>query len=337
VLSLSGCQGIWYLFLKCVVSIAPDRFTVEEHHEKLSIPIYSSHPLIKGNNEVEYLILIVHGAGLNAGKTFEIGQKIVESLKITKNRVMVVAPQFLEGVDPDEKGLLLWDRRWRSGGKSLSTDLNKGLPKLSSYEVVDRLIDVVTKRNPNIRRIIILGHSAGGQFVVRYAAINSCHEFLEQRGVSIRYVVANSSSYPYLDETRYQLNSKGEIQKVPREKFVDCPSYNKYRYGMEDLYGYTETLSIQTIQTRLLTRPIMFLLGAGDKDRDWSLDKSCEGDAQGKNRFERGILYRHHLSYFIKSVPNSQHIWIEIPGVGHNATEMFTHTKFIKKLKTLDF
>ena len=164
-LSLSGCQTIWYLFLKCVVDIAPDRFTIEEHNEKLSIPIYSSHPLKKEDNEVEYLILIVHGAGLNAGKTFEIGQKIVESLEITKSRVMVVAPQFLEGVDPDEKGLLLWDRRWRSGGKSLSSDLNKSLPALSSYEVLDKLIYVIKKRHSNLRRAIILGHSAGGQFV----------------------------------------------------------------------------------------------------------------------------------------------------------------------------
>jgi hypothetical protein len=91
-LSLSGCQSTWYLFLKCVVDIAPDRFTIEEHNEKLSIPIYSSHSLKIEDNDVEYLILIVHGAGLNAGKTFEIGQKIVESLEIIKSRVMVVAP-----------------------------------------------------------------------------------------------------------------------------------------------------------------------------------------------------------------------------------------------------
>jgi len=336
-LSLSGCQSLWYLFLDAVVDIAPNRFTFEEDHKKLSIPIYSSHPLTENNNKFDYLIVIVHGAGLNAGKTFETGQQIIESLKIDKSRMMILAPQFLEGVDLDEKGLLFWDQRWRNGGKSLSTGLNKDLPKLSSFEVLDRLIDVVTKQNPNMRRIIILGHSAGGQFVLRYAAINNRHELLERQGVFIRYIVANPSSYFYLDETRYQTNEKGEILKTAREELADCSSYNKYKYGMEDLYGYAETLSIQTIRMRLLTRPVIFLLGAEDIDRGLFVDKSCEVEAQGKNRYERGILYRHHLSYFVKKVPNSQHIWLEIPGTGHNSTEMFTHTKFITKLKTLDF
>jgi hypothetical protein len=336
-LSLNGCQSIWYLFLKCVVDIAPDRFTVEKDNRKLSIPVHSSHTLTENGDQLEYLMIIVHGAGLNAGKTFETGQQIIETLKIDKSRMMILAPQFLEGVDPVEKGLLFWDQRWRDGGKSLSTGLNKDLPKLSSFEVLDRLIDVVTKQNPNMRRIIILGHSAGGQFVLRYAAINSLHEILKQKGVSIRYVVANPSSYPYLDETRYQINAKGEILKTSREELADCPSYNKFKYGMEGLYGYAETISIQIIRKRLLTRPVMFVLGMTDTDRDWSLDKSCEGDVQGENRYERGLLYKHHLGHFVKTSLESQHIWLEIPEVGHDTTEIFTHPKFITELKTLDF
>ncbi len=336
---LNGCQSqrLWYLFLDCIVDIAPSRFHLEEDHKKLSIPIVTSHPLDKINHDTEYSIIVIHGAGLNAENTFETAQKLIETLKMPKDRFLVLAPQIIEGVKLDEEGLLFWDREWRGGGMSLSTRLNKDLPSLSSFEVLDRLIDAVTKQNPSIHRIIILGHSAGGQFVVRYAAINSRHELLEQQGISIRYVVANTSSYPYLDETRYQINPKGEILETSREELADCPSYNKYKYGMEDLYGYAETLSIQTIRTRLLTRPVMFLLGVEDKDRGWSMDKSCEVEAQGKNRYERGILYRHHLNQFVKKVPNSQHIWLEIPGVGHNSTAMFTHSKFIEELKTLDF
>jgi pimeloyl-ACP methyl ester carboxylesterase len=336
-LGLIGCQSLWYQFLNIVVDIAPDRFVIEEDHEKLSIPIVTSHPLDKNNNETEYLIIMIHGAGLNANKTFETGQQIIESLKMPKDRFWVLAPQFIEGVKLDEKGLLFWDRRWRSGGMSLSTGLNKDLPSLSSFEVIDRLIDVSTKLNPGIRRIIILGHSAGGQFIVRYAAINSRHEFLEQQGISIRYVVANSSSYPYLDQTRFHFNSAGEILITSREELMNCRSYNKYKYGLEELYGYAETLSPQIIRTRLLTRPVMFVLGTADTDRGWSQDKSCEADVQGKNRYERGLLYKHHLGNFEKISFESPHIWLEIPEVGHDATEIFTHPRFITELKTLDF
>jgi hypothetical protein len=237
----------------------------------------------------------------------------------------------------DEKGLLFWDRRWRNGGMSLSTGLNKDLPTLSSFEVLDRLIDVVTKQNPDIHRIIILGHSAGGQFVVGYAAINNRHEFLKQQGVSIRYVVANPSCYPYLDQTRFHFNSTGEILVISKEELKDCPSYNNYKYGLEKLYGYAETLSPELIRTRLLTRPVMFVLGTADTDRNWSLDKSCEGEAQGENRYQRGLLYKHHLGNFVLTSLESQHIWLEIPEVGHDATEIFTHPRFVTELKTSDF
>jgi pimeloyl-ACP methyl ester carboxylesterase len=280
---------------------------------------------------------MIHGAGLNANKTFATGQQIIESLKMPKDRFWVLAPQIIEGVKLDEKGLLFWDRRWRSGGMSLSTGLNKDLPSLSSFEVIDRLIDFAIKLNPGIRRIIILGHSAGGQFIVRYAAINSGHEFLEQQGVSIRYVVANSSNYPYLDQTRFHFNSAGEILITSQEELIDCPGYNKYKYGLEELYGYAETLSPQIVRTRMLTRPIMFVIGTADTDRDWGLDKSCEADVQGKNRYERGLLYKHHLRSFVKSSPKSQHVWLEIPKVGHEATEIFTHPIFTTELKTLYF
>ena len=97
-LSLSGCQSLWYQFLNFTVDIAPDRFVFEEDHEKLSIPIVTSHPLDKNNNETEYLIVIIHGGGLNAVKTFETGQQFIESLKIPKDRFWVLAPQIIEGV-----------------------------------------------------------------------------------------------------------------------------------------------------------------------------------------------------------------------------------------------
>ena len=335
-LSLSGYQSIWCQVLKRA-DPAPDRFAIEKDNRKLSIPVHSSHPLTENDDQLKYLIIIVHGCGLNADKCFETGQQIVASLKISKSRMMILAPQFHDGVGLDEKGLLFWDKRWRGGGKSLSTGLNNGLPKLSSFEVLDKLTDVVTKQNSNIQQIIILGHSAGGQFVLRYAAMNNHHEILEGKGVFIHYVVANPSSYLYLDQTRFHFNSTGEILLTAKEELKECPSYNKYKYGLEELYGYAEPLSPQLIRTRLLKRPVMFVLGTADTDRGWSLDTSCEGDAQGENRYERGLLYKHHLSPFVKNSPKSQHIWLEIPEVGHDSIEMFTHPRFITELKILDF
>ena len=151
-LIISGCQSLWYLLLNCIVDIAPDRFVFEEENIKLSVPIATSQPFNKNNNETEYLIIMVHGAGLNSENSFETAQKFIEALKITNNHLLVLAPQFIEGVKLEEKGLLFWDRKWREGGMSLSTRLNKDLPSLSSFDVMDRLIDVSIKQNPNIHK-----------------------------------------------------------------------------------------------------------------------------------------------------------------------------------------
>jgi hypothetical protein len=334
---LSGCQSAWYLFLDCFVEVAPDRFTFEESNTQLSIPVFASHSIENSNKDIRRLIIIVHGAGLNAEKSYETGYRIAEELGESKNLYMVIAPQFLEGIEPEEKGLLFWGRQWRSGGMSLSEELNKGLPSVSSYEVMDRLIRIVTERNREINQIIVLGHSAGGQFVSRYAAINNNHEDLKKQGVSIYYVAANPSSYLYLNATRYQLSSNGEILESSRDELANCDGYNDYKYGLENLYGYAKSISKQDIRFRLTNRPVVFLLGQKDTERSWSLDKSCEVEVQGKNRYERGLLYKHHLFIFSNDIQNSNHHWVTIAGLGHDAREMFTHTTFIKKLKALTY
>ncbi|MCP3871826.1 MAG: hypothetical protein GY699_01515 [Desulfobacteraceae bacterium] len=329
---LCGCQSLWYVFLNTVVDIAPDRFAFEEKNQKVSIPVFTSQPLTISNNETKYLIILIHGAGLNAGKSFVTGELFAESLGLSKKQSIIVAPQFLEGVDPDENDILVWSRTWRSGGWSLGLKQNKKLPEINSYDVLDRLLDSALKTHPNIHSIILLGHSAGGQYVLRYAAGNNLHELFEKRGVSIKYVVANPSSYLYLDRTRYQFGLDGTVQKIVKEKLEGCPRYNNYKYGLDNLFGYSETLSSKIIRKRLLNRPILFLLGTADTKQGWSLDKSCEVEVQGNNRYERGQLYKYHLNGYLPEERKFNHIWIEIPDVGHNARDMYLHPYFIKRM-----
>jgi hypothetical protein len=78
-----------------------------------------------------------------------------------RRRTIVLAPHFQERSDAasDEHW---WKGNWREGGES---------DGVSSYAVVDTL--VARLRNgmfPNLKWIVITGHSAGGQFTQRYAA-----------------------------------------------------------------------------------------------------------------------------------------------------------------------
>jgi len=49
---------------------------------------------------------------------------------------------------------------------------------------------------PHLKTIVVAGHSAGGQFLIRYEMLNQLHAKL---GVAISYGVANPSSYAYID------------------------------------------------------------------------------------------------------------------------------------------
>ena len=327
---LGGCQKLWYVYLNNAVDIAPDRFTVEEKNQLVSLPIFTSRRLTTFNEDSEYLIILIHGGGLNAEKSLIAGERFAESLGIHKRQSVIVAPQFLEGVDADEKDLLVWNRTWRSGGWSGKQD--KGQPEINSYEILDRLLYSILESHPNIHSTVMMGHSAGGQFVLRYAAVNNHHESFEKQGMSIRYVVVNPSSYVYLDGTRYHLDQEGKAKKTSQAILADCPAYNNYKYGLDHLFGYAEAFSAEIIRSRLLKRPVLFLLGKADTKRGWSLDKSCEAESQGRNRYERGILYKYHLSDYLQKNTTSNHIWIEIKDVGHNALDMYSHPYFIQKM-----
>ena len=73
--------------------------------------------------------------------------------------------------------------------------------KLASFDFADELLRRLAKREifPNLKAIVVSGHSAGGQFVTRYEMANQSHDKL---GIPITYVVANPSSYAYPDPER---------------------------------------------------------------------------------------------------------------------------------------
>ena len=66
---------------------------------------------------------------------------------------------------------------------------------VTSFDFMDAILKRLANRQifPNLRAIVVTGHSAGGQFVARYEMANRIHETL---GVPVRYVVANPRATP---------------------------------------------------------------------------------------------------------------------------------------------
>ena len=61
---------------------------------------------------------------------------------------------------------------WRSGGTATNNE------KLTSFDFTDEILRKLAKKEvfPNLKAIVVSGHSAGGQYVNRYAMANPVHD-----------------------------------------------------------------------------------------------------------------------------------------------------------------
>ena len=115
--------------------------------------------------------------------------------------ILIIAPDFNyendEGVIPSDA---FWNTSrpwgdWRAGAHSAPKSGN-GRP-VSAFTVMDSFALLLndTKLWPNINEVAIMGHSAGGQMVQRYALTTQLPPHLGRPDVDLRYIVANPSSY----------------------------------------------------------------------------------------------------------------------------------------------
>lgn len=111
-------------------------------------------------------------------------------------------------------------------------------------------------------------------------------------------------------------------------------TYDQYKYGISDLstvLPYASQRSISDIQNNLVERDVFLLLGTGDNSRVNSPqpDMSCEADAQGLHRYERGMNYRDS----IKALNCGAHTTLTtVIDIGHDHNGMFISPQGIMSL-----
>ncbi len=285
----------------------------------LSLRLYASLPLGSAHPEIRRAVVIVHGNEGNAEGYFKAALAAAEAAKAAGDS-LILAPHFIEQADKavPPAGQLLWDRGgdWRAGYASSA----QVRPRISSFTVMDRLVELLSDktRYPNLAGIVIAGHSAGGQYVQRYAILSGDRP---AGAPPLRFVVANPSSYLYLDARRPDPTKPGAFSVPP-----DGPcATNHYKYGLERGVVYVEgaikSVGLASIAARFQQRPVTYLLGENDNDPNHRLlDKDCAAMAQGPTRLARGLAFKLYLESFY--APNVQR-FETVPGVGHNAARMF--------------
>src|SRR5207244_790124 len=134
---------------------------------------------------------------------------------------------------------------WRAGGISPSHNT------LTSFDFADEILKKVARKEifPNLKTIVLTGHSAGGQFVTRYEMSSKIHDAL---GVPITYVVSNPSSYAYLDATRPTADGKDAGAFAGA---AGCANYDRWPYGFQNRSGYTGSIPDDQLKKQLAMRP----------------------------------------------------------------------------------
>ena len=295
------------------------------------VPYDANSSLSSSSAQIQRAVVLVHGSSRSSSNAYDTLLEAAAIAGVNVGKTLFVAPQFLIEADIDSLGLpadwLFWSEGgWKEGSQSLSTLVNPRSARLSSFAVMDSILVRIASRNPNLISVVVAGHSAGGQFVQRFAAGSTVEQTLHSEfGIDVAYVVANPSSYLYFDPQRVTAGTQDQFAVPPGSVVQSCPGYDDYKYGLQARNTYMSRLSITQIRSQFAAREVSLLLGELDTDPNaLDLDIGCAAMLQGANRFERGTIFSNYILHFFGPAVALTHRTFPIPGVGHDSRDMFT-------------
>jgi pimeloyl-ACP methyl ester carboxylesterase len=309
--------------------------------------IYRNFPLDTTNEKVTRALVFVHGInrdGDNHFRTALAAAFLADGL----NDTVIVAPRFAsnsnvpgnqvgdchDALAADEANWVCETQRadsWRFGGGQVGNE------KLTSFDFMDEIVRRLARKQvfPNLRSIVVAGHSAGGQFVIRYEMSNQVHDSIS---IPISYVVSNASAYTYVDDMRPTPTALPKTvaaaapgfqptgPAVPPPPFVsyadakNCVGFDHWPYGLKDRIGYASRLTDDEIKKQFAARPTTYLLGEADILPLGVFDTSCPAMAQGPTRLARGLAF----SRYANDLHGASHKAVVVPFCSHSARCMFT-------------
>lgn len=297
--------------------------------------IYRSYSLDVRNERITRLLVMVHGKNRDADNYYSTAMAAaflahaMEDTAIVAPFMASSAPDCGDPVTPPQIDFSCTGDSWRAGASAVSD------PHLTSFDFVDEILRKAATSGvfPNLRRIVIAGHSAGGQFAMRYAMSNKLHGKL---GVPLSYVVANPSSYPWPDSAR-PLPTGDAHPSAAEQAWEDehphagfkfgkvdasqCPDFNHWPFGLDArTSGYTRDMESQRLVRQLAHRPTTYVLGQIDVLPVAGFDSSCAAMMQGPTRRARGEAFVAYMQQHW----HARHSIRIVPDCGHNARCIFT-------------
>ena len=284
--------------------------------DTLSQPYFRNLSLNDTHQNIKYAVIQIHGSP--GGYAYEQYNNMVTALSTSgmQDSTVLIAPVFpwQDNIDDDNLGddILYWsDSEWSSGDLSRNTQSNPRPFRISSYSTIDTIYHRLVENNPNLKRIVLTGHSSGSQMVVRYAAGGRAPENLSETGVEFIYVPMNTSSFLYYNENRVLDEDAAGFEFGPSS----CGSANQYRYGLDNLNQYMESTGAETIIDNFQHANLTYLIAQYDFGGQTS---TCARMTQGYSRLARTHIYFSYLNYFYGDTIFNNHRMAEIPGASHD-------------------
>lgn len=206
-------------------------------------------------SKVQRAVIIIHGLNRDPD-TYESNMmsalaQVTGDPNINQDSVAIMSPYFANGDDkrtgyPWTDGLspgrgsttsaLVWkSSQWSAGGNNQYPYYSQ---TTSSYTVLDTLVQYFDDKSlfPNMKQIVVAGHSLGAQTVQRYAAIGQ----KLNTNSPVTYWIGNPNSYVWLSTDR-PLST------------ASCPTYDYYREGYTNFTEYPSKLCLPAVTCWVLT------------------------------------------------------------------------------------
>ena len=228
------------------------------------------------------ILLVIHGFERKAEGYRNVSRGLGDRLCM-----IVVAPLF------DAERFPSW--RFQFGGIVYQRALQQ--PRDWTGQLVLELVAWVRQQEGRALPYSMIGHSAGGQFLSRLAALTPTE--------ATRIVIANPSSYVF-----------ASLQ-------VKAP------FGLGGVYSPRVA---EAQLKRYLQTPVTIFLGQEDVG-DEQLSNSPAALAQGEKRYDRG-LNAYRTAQKLAQSRGWTFNWrlVELPGVGHDTRKMFNSAKAVEAL-----
>ena len=315
ILRLAILLPLLALIFSCAPKV-PSEPTAEIYQlEGMEAPVYYAAPKpLSDGDKGELAVIMIQGWGGGV-------QVLKEQLALQKSLgdVYVVSPlyprtQVMEKHNIAKDDRAIWNESWprdltipgtphddwRGGGDANGTTM-------SSYDVVDELLAQLSYKKlfPNLKKIVMVGFSAGGQFVGRYVAVG---KGVVREGITLEYAAMAPSTFLWPSST------------------------DTWHYGISNRPRYCRETSDEQMMENLRHRRCLHGCGSLDVG-EGSLDKTPPAMKQGENRFVRYLNF--------KAMVEKDEKWAEkvvfhtFDSIAHKAIKAYADPVFVEYVKEI--